>query len=302
MLATLTGRSLLTLEELSAPEIHDVLALSQDLRGRPLQALVGRTLGLLFTKPSTRTRVSFEVAMNQLGGSSVFLASQDTQLSRGESIRDTARVLGRYVDVIACRCHDHREVEVLAQESGVPVLNALTDLYHPTQVLADLLTVLERKGTLQGLTYAYIGDGSNNMAHTWILAQKILGLDLRVASPQGFRPKAAVLEAVKGHPPVVLADPFEAVTGADVVITDTWISMGDEDESDLRRATFAPYQVNDALLAEAKPGVMFLHCLPAHVGEEVTEAVLYGPTSAVWDEAENRLHTEKALLYAVLAD
>lgn len=301
MLATLTGRHLLTLEELTAPEIHDLLALAQDLRGKTLSVLSGRTLGLLFTKPSTRTRVSFEVAMNQLGGSSVFLASADSQLSRGEPIRDTARVLGRYVDVIACRLHDHHEAEVLAEESGVPVVNALTDLYHPTQVLADLLTVLDKKGTLEGLTYAYIGDGSNNMAHTWILAQAILGLDLRIASPAGFTPMPAVLEKVADHPPTVLKDPLEAVDGADVIITDTWVSMGDEDEADLRREVFAPYQVNPTLLGSAKPGHIFLHCLPAHQGEEVTEEVLYGPASAVWDEAENRLHSEKALLYAILA-
>jgi len=301
MPTTLTQTHLLSLAELSAGEIHALFDLAHDLKGRTLSLAAGKTLGLVFTKPSTRTRVSFEVAMNQLGGHTVFLAADATQLSRGEPMRDTARVLGRYVDAIAMRTHHHADVEILAAESGVPVANALTDLYHPTQVLADLLTVRDARGSLENLTVAWVGDG-NNMCHTWILAQAILGFTLKVAAPPAFRPKATVLchPLVEAHPPLLLTDVDDAVAGADVVTTDTWVSMGDEDDGEWRREVFAPYQVNEALMATAARDALFLHCLPAHAGEEVTEEVLYGPRSVVWDEAENRLHVQKAWLAAVL--
>jgi ornithine carbamoyltransferase len=301
MLMTMSGRHLLTLEELTAEEIHLLLAETSKLKGKILDLARGRTLALLFRKPSTRTRVSFEVAMNQLGGHTLFLSAAESQLARGESIKDTARVLGRYVDVIAMRTYAQAEVEELAQEAGVPVINALTDRYHPMQVLADLKTVEEHKGRLEGLTYAFVGDG-NNMCNTWILAQAILGLDLRVACPPGFGPDPEVLAlpSVAQHPPTLVEDAAAAVEGADVIITDTWISMGEEADAERRQATFLPYQVNAALLAHAAPQHIFLHCLPAHVGEEVTEEVLYGPHSVVFDEAENRLHVQKAWLAAVL--
>jgi len=298
---TFAGRHLLTLAELSREEIYEVLEWSRLLKGKISHELAGRTLALIFRKPSTRTRVSFEVAMHQLGGHTVFLSAAESQLARGESIKDTARVMSRYVDVIAMRTYAQEEIEELARESRVPVINALTDMYHPMQVLADLRTVLDHKGTLEGLTYAYVGAG-NNMSHTWILAASILGLELRVASPPGFGPSPDVLglPEVAKHPPLLLEDPEEAVRGADVVVTDTWVSMGQEDTEAERRRVFGPYQVNPALVSLAAPDHIFLHCMPAHVGEEVTEEVLYGPNSVVLDEAENRLHVQKAWLAAVL--
>jgi ornithine carbamoyltransferase len=299
---TLTGRHLLSLAELAPAEIHDVLARAARLRHRHLTLANGRTLAMIFRKPSTRTRVSLEVAMTQLGGQSIFLSAETTQLARGESIADTARVLGRYVDVIAMRTFAHAEVEELAEASPVPVVNALTDRYHPLQVLADLRTVLDHKGRLDGLVYAYVGDG-NNMCRTWIVAAARLGLELRVATPPGYAPTDLLSHPlVAAHPPHLVEDPKAAVAGADVVITDTWVSMGDEAEAEARRAVFAPYQVNARLLAAAAPDHIFLHCLPAHVGEEVTADVIYGPHSVVLDEAENRLHVQKAWLASILGD
>ncbi len=301
MLSQKTHRQLLALDELDAEEIHGLLATAVALKGQKLKLAEGQMLGLLFTKPSTRTRVSFEVAMAQLGGQSLYLSAEATHLSRGESLAHTARVLGRYLDVIAMRTHAHEDVELMAEESGIPVVNALTERFHPMQVLADLLTVQTAKGALEDLTYAYVGDG-NNMANTWVLAQAGLGLDLRIATPPGFAPDPAVLDrpVVKSHPPMLCEDPLAAVSGADVVITDTWVSMGMEEEATVRRTLFAPYQVNAALMSHAAKGAIFLHCLPAHLGEEVTEEVLEGPQSAVWDEAENRLHVQKAWLATVL--
>jgi ornithine carbamoyltransferase len=301
VLMTFTGRHLLTLAELSRDEIYEILERSQAMRGRLSDALFGRTLALIFRKPSTRTRVSFEVAMHQLGGHAIFLSAAESQLARGESIKDTARVMSRYVDVVAMRTYDQAEVEELARESRVPVINALTDMFHPMQVLADLRTVMDHKGRLEGLTYAYVGAG-NNMSHTWIVAAAILGLDLRVASPQGFGPHPAVLRLpeVEAHPPTLLEDPREAVSGADVIVTDTWVSMGQEADEEARRRVFGAYQVNGRLASLAHPEHVFLHCMPAHVGEEVTEEVIYGPHSVVLDEAENRLHVQKAWLAAVL--
>ncbi|MHB1842443.1 MAG: ornithine carbamoyltransferase [Sulfobacillus sp.] len=301
MLSTKTHRHLLALDELTAPEIRQLLATAIALKGHRLQLAQGQVLGLLFTKPSTRTRVSFEVAMAQLGGQSMFLSAEATQLSRGESLAHTARVLGRYLSVIAMRTHAQQDVDLVAAESGIPVINALTERFHPMQVLADLLTVQCAKGQLEGLTYAYLGDG-NNMANTWVLAQAILGLELRVATPPGFAPHPAVLSRpqVVSHPPQLYTDPLAAIEGADVVITDTWVSMGMEEEAIERARLFAPYQVNAALMSHAASDAMFLHCLPAHVGEEVTEDVIEGPHSAVWDEAENRLHVQKAWLATLL--
>lgn len=300
MVQTLVGRNLLTLDELSDTELQDVLAKASSMRGRRSVAAQGRTLAVIFKKPSTRTRVSFEVAMFQMGGHAVILPAHETQLARGESTRDTAMVLGRYVDAIAMRTYRQEDVQELADASPVPVINALTDSFHPTQVLADLLTVLDHKGSLQNLTYAYVGDG-NNMANTWIMAQAVLGLSLRVATPKGFGPGAAVLDhpLVTRHPPHLTDDPREAVDGADVIITDTWVSMGDESDAEVRQEAFREFQVSQDLTRLADPDYIFLHCLPAHVGEEVTPEVLYGPHSVVFDEAENRLHVQKAWIAAV---
>lgn len=298
---TLAGRHLLTLAELSRTEIEEVLNQAAVMKGKIYDSARGATLALIFRKPSTRTRVSFEVAMHQLGGHAIFLSAAETQLARGESIKDTAKVMSRYVDVIAMRTYEQAEVEELAAESSIPVINALTDTFHPMQVLADLRTVLDHKGRLEGLTYAFVGDG-NNMANTWIVAAAILGLELRVATPESFGPDPSVLALpiVAEHPPILLSDPREAVRGADVLITDSWVSMGDEADAKVRRQVFSPYQVNQQLSALAQKDHIFLHCLPAHVGEEVTAEVLYGPHSVVFDEAENRLHVQKAWLAAVL--
>lgn len=292
---------------LDLPDLREVLARAATLKagqgtGREL---AGRSLAMIFEKSSTRTRVSFEVAMTQLGGHAVFLSPKDTQLGRGETIADTARVLGRYVDAIMYRAFSHANMVELARCSGVPVINALDDLEHPCQITADLLTVLEHKGRLEGLKLAYVGDG-NNVCNSLLLGAAMVGMDLAAACPPGYRPdpaivaKAAELAAAGGVRSEVLTDPVQAVEGADVVYTDTWVSMGQEEEVAQRRKTFLPYQVNAALLSKAKPDAIFMHCLPAHRGWEVTDEVMEGRQSVVFDQAENRLHAQKAVLLAVL--
>jgi len=260
--------------------------------------LVGCTVGLVFEKASTRTRVSFEVAANQLGGQATFLSPRDTQLGRGEPLRDTARVLSRYVDALVVRTFGHEKLEEIARFAGVPVVNALTDASHPCQVLADLLTVAERFGAdaiaQPGLKVAWIGDG-NNMANSWLEACSLLGFELALACPAGYDPDAALLARCAGRARVVRS-PAEAAAGAHVINTDVWASMGQEAEQALREQAFAGFIVDEALVARARPDVVVLHCLPAHRGEEISEAVLEGPRSAVFDEAENRLHVQKALL------
>ena len=300
---TINPRHFLTLTDLSARELRELIERALAMKrgrwsGRPLE---GRTAGLLFAKSSTRTRVSFEVGIGQLGGHSLFLSPRDVQVRRGEPVADTARVLSRYLDLLVIRWHAHEELQEFARWSGVPVINGLTDLTHPCQVLADLVTLAERRSDLDRLTVAWIGD-ANNMLHSWIEASSLIGLELRIATPPGFEPDPAQVDGANraGGRIMVTHDPMEAVSGADVVTTDVWVSMGQEDEKEARRAAFRDYTVDAALMKSAKPEAVFLHCLPAHRGEEVTNEVLEGPRSLVWDEAENRLHAQKSLLVTLL--
>jgi len=268
-----------------------------DYRERPL---AGKTLGMIFAKSSTRTRVSFEVGTFELGGHALFLSSRDIQLGRGEPIRDTARVLSRYVDGIMIRTFDQAEVEELARFASVPVINGLTDLQHPCQVLADLQTVREAIGTWEGKIIAWVGDG-NNMANSWLDAAGVLGFELRLACPAGYQPDPGIVARNAARTKVLLTqNPAEAVRGAHVVNTDVWASMGQEAEQAERAKAFAGYIVDAALMRLADPGAIFLHCLPAHRGEEVADAVIEGPQSRVWDEAENRLHVQKALMATLM--
>jgi ornithine carbamoyltransferase len=302
----LKPQCLLTLAELGPDEMDTILSLSRRLKrirgrskDRPLQ---GKTVALLFEKPSTRTRVSFQVAVSELGGSSISLGSNEIQLGRGETIEDTARVLSRYVHAIVARVNGHSEVEHLASSSTVPVVNGLSDLYHPVQILADLLTLLERKGKLRGLKVAWIGDG-NNVCNSWLIGAATTGIRFSAATPPGYAPNKGAVSLARsiarstGASLTLLEDPREAASGADCVITDTFVSMGFDKEREERVRTFLPtYRVDRQVMALAKKDAIFQHCLPAHRGEEVTDDVIDGPNSAVWDEAENRLHTTKALL------
>ncbi|MED3906385.1 MULTISPECIES: ornithine carbamoyltransferase [Geobacillus] len=307
---SLKGRDFLTLLDFSTEEIFDLLALAGDLKakqkaGMPYTPLAGKTMAMIFEKPSTRTRVSFEVGMIQLGGSALYLNSNDLQLGRGETIADTARVLSQYVDVIMIRTFAHQKVEELAEYASIPVINGLTDDDHPCQALADLLTIYEVKKTFQGVKLAYVGDG-NNVANALLAAAAKVGMDVAIACPPGYEPKAAYVEAARqigektGATVTVTHDPLEAVAGADAIYTDVWTSMGQESESDERLQVFQPYQVNEALVKAAKPDYIFLHCLPAHRGEEVTAGVMDGPNSMVFEQAGNRLHAQKAILVSVL--
>jgi len=264
-------------------------------------ALRGRSIAMIFEKPSTRTRISFEVAIAELGGTPVVLNASELQLGRGETIEDTARVLSRYVHAVVVRTFEQERLDQLAAAGSIPVVNALSDHEHPCQALADLLTVRERFGTLQGRTLAYIGDG-NNVAHSLMLAGALAGMRIAVATPEGYEPVDAVIEQARGLASehggeiVVTNDPAEAAAGAHALYTDVWASMGQEDEADTRRAIFAPYQLNWVLVGRAASDSIVMHCLPAHRGEEITEDVIDGPQSVVWDQAENRLHTQKAVL------
>ena len=303
MQANTKPRHFLTLLDLTPAELQTLIqraiALKAAQRGRDLQhTLQHRVLGMIFEKSSTRTRVSFEAGMAQLGGSALFLSPRDTQLGRGEPIEDTARVLSRMVDAIMIRTFEHEKIERFAAHSLVPVINGLTDRYHPCQLLADVQTVVERRGSIAGLTVAWIGDG-NNMCHSYINAARQFDFALRIASPADFTPDAAILAAA-GDRCQLCASPTEAVAGADVVVTDVWASMGQEEELAKRREAFMPYQVTAELMSKAAADAMFLHCLPAHRGEEVTAEVIDHPQSAVWEEAENRLHAQKALLELLL--
>ncbi len=295
-------RHFLAIPDFTRPELLALFDLAarmkrSDYREKPL---AGRTLGMIFAKSSTRTRVSFEVGAFQLGGHALFLSSRDIQLGRGEPIRDTARVLSRYLDGIMIRTYDHADVEELARYGSNPVINGLTDLLHPCQVLADLLTVRESLGGWDGRVVAWIGDG-NNMANSWMNAAGSLGFELRLACPAGYRPDPEILRRNQATTRILLtADPSEAVRGAHVVTTDVWASMGQEQEQEARAKAFRGYVVDAALMRLADPSAIFLHCLPAHRGEEVSEEVLEGPQSRVWDEAENRLHVQKALLATLM--
>jgi ornithine carbamoyltransferase len=259
--------------------------------------LAGHTLAMIFEKPSTRTRFSFDMAMRQLGGTSIVTSAGEMQLGRGETVEDTARVLGRMVDAVMIRTNAHSTLEMLAENAGVPVINALTDISHPCQVMADIMTFEERAGKpVKDTCWAYLGDG-NNMANSLIEAASVLGFDLRLGVPHGYDPDQAVVATAcaRGGSIDLLRSAAAAVDGADVVVTDTWVSMGQTDTKD-KRSAMQPFQVTETLMAKAAPGALFLHCLPAHRGEEVTPAVIDGPQSAVWDEAENRLHIQKAIL------
>lgn len=295
-------RSYLTLLDLSAQETVALLDLALRMKQGAYteRPLAGKALGMIFAKSSTRTRVSFEVGAHQLGGHALFLSSRDIQLGRGEPIRDMARVLSRYVDLLMIRTFAHADVEELARFATVPVINGLTDLQHPCQLLADLLTIREALGGWEGRTVAWIGDG-NNMAHSWLDAAALLGFELRLACPEGYDPDAAILARARSRTRITLTrDPVEAVAGAHVVNTDVWASMGQEDEQAERVRAFRGFCVDEALLARAHAGAIVLHCLPAHRGEEISDGVLEGPQSRVWQQAENRLHAQKALM-ALLA-
>jgi ornithine carbamoyltransferase len=297
-------RHFLAIPDFTRPELERLFDLAArmkrgEYRDRPL---AGRTLGMIFATSSTRTRVSFEVGAFQLGGHALFLSARDIQLGRGEPIRDTARVLSRYLDGIMIRTYDHADVEELARYASIPVINGLTDLLHPCQVLADLLTVREAFGGWEGKVVAWIGDG-NNMANSWLNAAGTLGFELRLACPERYAPNPAILERNRQLTSVVLTDdPREAVRGAHVVNTDVWASMGQEEEQEERARAFQGYIVDAALMRLADPGAIFLHCLPAHRGEEVAEEVIEGPQSRVWNQAENRLHVQKALMATLMGN
>jgi ornithine carbamoyltransferase len=287
---SLAGRDLLRIGDLVPAEAETILDLATELRANPRQPLApGAALGLYFSKHSTRTRVSFSVAIAHLGGTAVPLSPEELQISRGESLHDTARALSGYLDVLAVRTHAHQELEAWAEHASIPVINALTADEHPCQALADALTIRDRLGSLDGVRIAWVGDGSNVLVSLAELG-KLLGYEVVAASPEGYE--------APGVP--TLRDPREAVEGADVIVTDTWISMGQEHERVQRLLDLEPYRVDAALLAHAAPDAFVMHCLPAHPGEEITAEVLYGDRSAIWDEAENRLHVQKALLALLL--
>jgi len=296
-------RHFLSLLDFTPDELRRLLQRAQELkslraRGIAHETLAGKVLGMVFEKSSTRTRVSFEAGMLQLGGSALFLSPRDTQLGRGEPIEDTARVLSRMVDIVMIRTFEHEKLETFAAYSRVPVINGLTDRLHPCQLLADIQTYIEHRGDIRGRKVAWIGDG-NNMCHSYINAARQFDFRLDIASPEGYDPDSDIVAAA-GERCRVVRDPAEAASGADLVVTDVWASMGQEEEQARRQQAFAAFQVNGALMARAKPDALFMHCLPAHRGEEVSAEVIDGPHSVVWDEAENRLHAQKALLEFLL--
>lgn len=303
-------KHLLSLRDFSRAEIEEIFDLAAKMKADPGEyatALRGKSLAMIFQKPSTRTRVSFEVGMFQLGGTALFLGADAIQLQRGESVGDTAMVLSRYVDGIMARVFAHQDLLDLAKHATVPVINGLSDLLHPVQALADYFTLRERRGSLEGLRVAYVGDG-NNVCHELIFGAVKLGMTIAVASPEGYDPnplivKSASREAQRGGvpAPIVTRDPMEAAAGADLVYTDVWTSMGQEAEAEARLAAFEGFSVTPDLMASAAPEAVFMHCLPAHRGEEVAAEVIDGPQSVVFDEAENRLHVQKAALVLLLS-
>ena len=306
------GKDLLTLADLESQEILTLLEKAVVLKEKTLKKqfdhpLKGKILGMIFDKSSTRTRVSFEVGMIQLGGSALYLNGNDLQLGRGETVADTAQVLSQYLDGIMIRTFSHKSVEELADYADIPVINGLTDLYHPCQALADLLTIYEKKGKLKGLKLAYIGDG-NNVAHSLMIACTKVGMDVSIASPKGYLPDETITARCDGFAKqsganmVITESPAEAVNGADVVYADVWTSMGQELENEQRLKDFHDYQVNESLLNAANADYLFMHCLPAHRGEEVTAEVIDGQHSVVFEQAGNRLHAQKALLVEILKD
>lgn len=297
-----TKRDFVAIPDFEEAEVIRLLKRARSIKaGDDTARLAGKSLAMIFRKSSTRTRVSFEVGMTQLGGHALFLSDADSQIGRGETVHDTAKVLSRYVDAILIRTFEHTEVEAFAEHASVPVINALTDLLHPCQIMADVQTVAEEFGNDHGArTVAWIGDG-NNMANSWLNAAYRLGFSLRLACPEGYDPDPELLARAQGNADVVLTrDLSEAVQGADVVTTDVWASMGQEGEAEQRRAAFQGFLVDEALMAQADPSAIFLHCLPAHRGEEVTSGVIDGPQSRIFDEAENRLHAQKAILLELM--
>lgn len=300
----LNGRDLLSLADLTVGELQEVLNLAAQLKSGAVHLKCQKTLGLLFYKASTRTRVSFSAAMYQLGGQVLDLNPSVTQVSRGEPLADTARVLDRYLDILAIRTFDQRDLETFADYANIPIINALSDLEHPCQVLADLQTMQETFGSLTGLTLTYVGDG-NNVAHSLMLGCAMAGVNVRVASPANYQPLEAIVDQATaiadGRTEVIVTlDPITATKGTHVIYTDVWASMGQEDLAESRIPIFQPYQVNEALLEHADSEAIVLHCLPAHRGEEITDGVIEGPQSRVWDQAENRMHAQKALLASLL--
>ena len=307
MINTLQGKDLLSIHDLSVEEVELILSLAHGMKveqkaGIPHRVLEGKTLGMIFEKSSTRTRVSFEVGMYQLGGTALFLSNRDLQLGRGEPIKDTARVLSRYLDGIMIRTFEHEKAEEFAKYSTVPVINGLTDLLHPCQVLTDLLTIQEHKGkNLRGLKMAYVGDG-NNMANSYCLGAAKVGIHLTVATPNNYKPNQKVFEFARedsiatGGSVIWTEDPIEAVKDADVVVTDTWASMGQEAEHDERKKIFEKYQVNSELMSHADKRAIVMHCLPAYRGEEITDEVFEKNADVIFDEAENRLNTQKEIM------
>ncbi|AFY61043.1 ornithine carbamoyltransferase [Synechococcus sp. PCC 6312] len=302
---SLCGRDVLSMADLSQSEILYLLDFSSQMKSGAMTPRCPKVLGLLFQKASTRTRVSFSVAMYQLGGNVIDLNPQSTQVGRGEPLPDTARVLDRYLDALAIRTFAQADLETIANHARIPVINALTDREHPCQVLADLLTLKESFGGLEDLTLTYVGDG-NNMAHSLLLGCALVGVNIRIAAPVGYQPLPEIVSQAEGiaagkSEVVITTDVKAAAAGSHALYTDVWASMGQEDEAADRLPLFQPYQINDELLQLANPNAIVLHCLPAHRGEEITPAVLEGPQSRVWEEAENRLHAQKALLASILA-
>jgi ornithine carbamoyltransferase len=296
-------RHFLSLLNLTSEELRNIVRRASELkrmqhRGDIHTPLKGKNLGMVFEKSSTRTRVSFEVGMSQLGGHALFLSPRDTQLGRGEPIEDSARVLSRMLDIIMIRTFEHEKLELFAAHSQVPVINALTDLLHPCQLLADMQTYFEHRGDIAGKTVAWIGDG-NNMCHSYMNAARRFGFTLHIACPEGYDPDPQLL-ADAGESAVIMRDPKDAAAGADLLVTDVWASMGQEHEQNARSEVFSNYQVNRELMENAAPDALFFHCLPAHRGEEVSAEVMDDPESVVWDEAENRLHSQKALMEFLL--
>ncbi|MDR6223329.1 ornithine carbamoyltransferase [Methanococcoides alaskense] len=300
-------KHLISMTDLTQEEIIEILDLAEDLkekrlRGKITDLLKNKSLAMIFEKSSTRTRVSFEVAMSDLGGHSIYLNSRDIQIGRGETVSDTAQVLSRYVSGITARVNSHKTVEDLAKHSNVPVINALSDLEHPCQILADFLTIREYKNRLKGLKFAWIGDG-NNVCNSLILGCALVGMQIAVACPEGYMPNPEIVAKGRelGGDILITTDPQEAAADADVLYADVWVSMGDEEEREKRLSDLADYQINSNLVELAKPDVIFMHCLPAHRGEEVSAEVMDGPHSVVFDQAENRLHAQKALIMKLMA-
>ena len=307
---SLKGKDLLTLLDYTSQEVKDLITLATQLKtitkeGKCPRLLEGKTLGMIFEKSSTRTRVSFEVGMQQLGGYGMFMNARDMQIGRGEPISDTGKVLSGYLDAIMIRANSHEMVKELADSASIPVINGLTDIFHPCQALADLETIAEVKGSFEGLKVAYVGDG-NNVAHSLVIACAHVGMDVAVATPVGYEcqtdiiEKAKVIATANGSKITITTNPVEAVQNADVIYADVWTSMGQEEETQKRLVDFKDYQINDELVSHAKPDYMFMHCLPAHREEEVTSSVIDGPNSYIYEQAENRLHAQKAVLVSLM--